>query len=121
MLLILWISLITLSLIALFVGYYTEQDAFALVGLASLFLLSIILMTGNVTHQSCDYYTNTTTLQANVTSYTHTELCADYNIEGGYRNSAFYVGLLFAVASGFGIGLYFFNWRKRQREDQYEV
>lgn len=54
----LWVVLLVLSLLLIGIGYYTDLEPFSLVGLSSLFLLSFVLLLGNVTYQDCEYFVN---------------------------------------------------------------
>lgn len=108
MILILWLSLLALSLIVCVLGYFTDDEPYLTVGLTLLFLLSIVIVTGQLeypTGASIDtstpgitIVTDTYTAWNDVTSHT--------------------TGYLLAVLSGIGIALSLQNRKQQGAEDQ---
>lgn len=103
MILLLWLSLLALSVVVALLGYFTDEEPYLTVGLTFLFLLSIVIITG--TFQVPNGETKNVTF-----SYVNSTLSSQQEVSAvNYTNwndtTSHIVGYLLAVLSGIGIAL----------------
>lgn len=110
MILTLFLSLLALSVVIGILGYFTGDEPYLTVGLFFLFLLSIVIITGNLEFQTGEQtnttfsYTNSTlTSQVDTTTFTYTAWNDTTTQKAGW-------GL--GIISGIGIALSLYNTRK---------
>jgi len=100
MILQLWLSLLALSIVVALLGYFTDEEPYLTVGLTFLFLLSIVIVTGNLEYQTGATYTSSTI------TYTYTTWS---------DSTSHWTGYLLGALSGIGIALSLRNIRQRRR------
>lgn len=115
MILTLFIVLLFLGLIALGIGYATGERYHALVGFVFLFLLSTVILTGNLTYQSGSVEVTTYTYQATVLQNT-THTISDTYVPFADKYSHTF-GYYMAIITGFG-GIMLFFVEKKEREER---
>lgn len=113
MILTLFLALLALSGFVCWLGYYTDDEPYLTVGLLFLFLLSIVILTGNLEYRtgSVTNYTYTTVANASLQSETET-----FSYTGWDDNTSQKVGWGLAVVSvlGFAISLFTMGGRRIQ-------
>lgn len=106
MILSLFVVLLGLSAVALGLGYFTGDSHYAFVGLTFLFLLGIVVVTGELEVESGvtinESVTNITVVEYDYTSYTGT--------------TSRWFGLFLSFASFAGASLMFIDFRKKKQE-----
>ena len=110
MILILWLSLLALSVVVAILGYYTGDEPYLTVGLFFLFLLSMIILTGNLTYQTGE--DKTVSFSYNSTTLASQHETTTYVYSAWNDNTSQKVGWGLAILSGFGIALSLYNTRK---------
>lgn len=110
MILILWLILLVLSATIIFLGYYSEEEPYLPVGLFFLFLLGMVVLTGNLTYETgatltatYNYTSNTLTSSTNAITYQNT-IWNDQN--------AHWFGWSLSILSALAFGLSLFNLRR---------
>lgn len=113
MILALYLSLLALSIVAIALGYFTEDQHYSFVGLFFLFLLGVFLFTGQV-----EYTVGSTV----VTSYNYTgavitsSTTAVTDVQSAFTGTyARWFGVLLSVSAGFGLALSLYNFRLKAK------
>lgn len=114
MILLLWLSLLALAVVICVLGYFTGDEPYLSVGLMILFLLSTVIIAGNLEYQTGELknvsfnYTNTTlSSQEEVLTFTYTSWSDSTSQKVGW-------GMAVISAIGFALSLY--NTKKRGAE-----
>lgn len=120
MILTLFLALLALSVVVGVLGYFTGDEPYLTVGLFFLFLLSIVILTGNLEYQTGETHVYAYTpgfcdgncsIQAVVTGDTVT-----YNYTPWSDPTSHKVGWGLAVLSGIGIALSLYNTSQRRKQ-----
>lgn len=114
MILELFITLLGISCVGLFLGYYTNDPHYALVGLFFLFLLGTILFTNNVEYESGSVVNTTYTYTGGTVDTTSTTITYQNTPFSGTNARLF--GVFLAIAGGAGVALVLFHFRINRRE-----
>lgn len=109
MILTLWLSLLGLSAFVMVLGYVTGDEPYLTVGLFFLFLLSTIIITGNLQYESGANITQS--VVGNTTSTNVTYAYTSWN-----DNTSQKTGWALGIISGIGIALNLYNTSKNRRE-----
>lgn len=116
MILTIFLTLLALSLVAVLLGYFTDDEPYLTVGLLFIFLLSIVVISGNLEYKTGDTK-NVTFSYTNTTLTSQTELTV-YNYTSWDDNTSDKVGWGLAVMSSLGIALSLYNMRSRRLNDE---
>jgi len=117
MILTLFLALLALSVVVCFLGYFTGDEPYLTVGLFFLFLLSTVIITGNLEYQTGEVHTyaytpgycsGNCTIQTAITGDTVTYTFTPWNDSTSQK-----VGWGLAIASALGTALSFYNTKKR--------
>lgn len=112
MILTLFLALLALAVVVAILGYFTGDEPYLTVGLFFLFLLSIVIISGNLEYQtgaqtntSFNYTNSTLTSQVETTAFTYTSWNDNTSQKTGW-------GL--GVISFIGVALSLYKTRKRR-------
>lgn len=112
MILTLFLALLALAVVVVILGYFTGDEPYLTVGLFFLFLLSTIIITGNLEYQTglvatTNYTYTNTTLSSEVATTT-------FSYTAWSDNTSQKVGWGLGVLSFIGVALSLYNTRKRR-------
>lgn len=116
MILTLFLAIAALGVIAVLLGYFTDDEPYLTVGLLFFFLLSIVILTGNLEYQTGD--TTLTNFTYDNGTLTAQEATTTLTYSSWDDNTSQKVGWGLAVMSGLGLALSFYNTRKRRMNDE---
>ena len=111
MILTLWLSLLALSLVVCVLGYFTDDEPYLTVGLAFFFLLSIVILTGQLQYQIGE--SKNTTFSYNSTILSSQSESTSYTYTAWSDTTSHIVGYLLAALSFIGITLSLMNRKQR--------
>lgn len=107
MIIVLWISLLFLSLVICILGYYTDEAPYLTVGLFFLFLLGIAIVTGQL-----QYTTGATIDMTNTTRTIVTDNYTNWNDTTSHT-----VGYLLSAIGGIGFALSIRTQRAKKKAE----
>jgi hypothetical protein len=110
----LFITLLGISCVGLFLGYYTNDPHYAIVGLFFLFVLGGVLLTNNVEFESGSVITTNYTYVGGTVNASSTVITYQNSPFAGANARIF--GLFLSLAAGAGIALVLFNFRVNKRD-----
>lgn len=115
MILILWLSLLFLSLVICILGYYTDDEPYFTVGVFFIFLLGIAIINGQLEYQT-GTVTNTTYVYTggNLTSEGAAEV---FTYTAWNDATSKTVGYLLSIIGGIGFGLSLRTQRKKKKAE----
>lgn len=105
MILTLFIALLALCVVLLFLGYFTDDEPYVTVGLFFLFMLSIVILSGQLEYQT----------GANYTTSSVTNVYTSWN-----DTTSHWIGYGLAVGSAMGIALSLYNTSKKRKKEEQE-
>lgn len=115
MILTLFLALLALSVVVALLGYLTDDEPYLPVGLSFLFLLSIVIITGNLQYENGAIQTTNLTYNASSTLTgqveTTTTTYTNWN-----DTSSHTVGYLLATVSMMGVALSLYNMKGKGAE-----
>lgn len=104
MIIALWISLLFLSLVICILGYYTDEAPYLTVGLFFLFLLGIVIVTGQLQYQTGEAKNVTFNYDNNSNIIGQAETTA-FSYAGWSDTTSHTVGYLLSAIGGIGFAL----------------
>lgn len=105
MILTMFAALIALAIVAFFLGYFTGDGHYVLVGLTFLFLIGVLMFSGSV-----EYETGVT-----VTAVNGTITSVDYDFTPANDSTTRMTGVFLAAGSIAGFALVFFNFKRSKQ------
>jgi hypothetical protein len=112
----LFLALLALSVVVILLGYFTDDEPYLTVGLFFIFLLSFVILTGNLEYQTGTDRSGTFTFinqSGNLTTFGFNETL-DVQYQAWDDDTSHGVGWGLAVVTGLGIGLSLYHTRKRR-------
>lgn len=117
MILLLYAFLVTISLVLIIIGLAKpEESAQAIIGFFFLFLLSFVIMNGNLEYQTGENVTTTFTYNNNLTNSSHE--VSVYNYDNFNDPTSRMMGYYLAIASAIGFACVLYSLKgSREEED----
>ena len=114
MILTLFLALMALSVVACILGYFTGDEPYLTVGLLFLFLLSIVILTGNLEYQNGE--SKNVTFTYNSTTLTSQQETTSFSYTAWSDATSRTVGWGLAIMCSFGTALSLYNTKKRRMD-----